>query len=86
VNCRHFIDELCDYLDGESDAGRAEEAGRHLKGCRKCRIVCETTRQTVLIYRRAWATYAVPAEVEARLMAAVERCCNRPLKGGPKTL
>jgi len=65
--CREFLNELCDYLDGKCSA----KAEHHLARCRRCRIVCETTRQTVALYRR-WSTdCAVPEDVERRLMAAL---------------
>jgi hypothetical protein len=75
LNCRQFMGELCDYLDG---APHSVDVVRHLSACRKCRIVCETTRQTILLYR-IWPACPLPAEVEQRLMAALEsRIGRRP--------
>lgn len=73
LNCRQFLNELCDYLDGTADAQHCLETERHLAQCRKCRIVCETTRQTILIYRRNWAVFALPADVEQRLTATLSK-------------
>jgi anti-sigma factor RsiW len=73
LNCRQFLDELCDHLDGTADARRFAETERHLARCRKCRILCETTRQTIAMYRRSWTVCALPADVEQRLMDRLER-------------
>jgi len=73
LNCRQFLEELCDYLDSTADARRFVETERHLARCRKCRIVCETTRQTIAIYRRTWSVCTLPADVERRLMAALAK-------------
>jgi predicted anti-sigma-YlaC factor YlaD len=44
---------------------------RHLAGCRKCRIVFETTARTVSLYRKIAIECSVPPEVEARLLSAI---------------
>lgn len=77
LNCRQFLDELCDYLDGTTDARHFAETERHLARCRKCRIVCETTRQTIGIYRRMWTACSVPADVEQRLMDRLAKHIGR---------
>jgi anti-sigma factor RsiW len=77
LNCRQFLDELCDYLDGTADSQTFLDTERHLAMCRKCRIVCETTRQTVALYRRMWSVYGLPSGVERRLMAALEKHIGR---------
>ena len=69
LNCGQFLDELCDYLDGTADERHFAESERHLAQCRKCRIVCDTTRQTIAIYRHTWSAFTLPADVEQRLMA-----------------
>lgn len=74
MNCRQFLGELCDYLDNPQDAGHSTELEGHLAACRKCRIVCETTRQTVRLYKSCWSVCEVPPDVEARLLAAIAHC------------
>jgi anti-sigma factor RsiW len=77
LDCRQFLDELCDYVDGTVDARRFVETERHLARCRKCRIVCETTRQTIAIYRRMWSVCTLPPDVEERLMSALAKRIGR---------
>jgi len=70
LNCRQFLHEVSDYLDGAADCAEVES---HLAACRKCRIVCETTRQTIRLYHRWEGAAELPADVEARLMACLEQ-------------
>ncbi len=61
--CRQFVRELGDCLEGiQFDA--------HLQACPKCRLLLETTRRTVQLYR-ARGPCCIPPEVESRLMAAM---------------
>jgi anti-sigma factor RsiW len=70
--CRQLLHVFCDYLDGAMDPQSRETIDRHLKHCRHCRILCQTTRRTLDLYRGR-PPCVVPAEVEGRLMASLER-------------
>ncbi|KPK06093.1 MAG: hypothetical protein AMJ56_14985 [Anaerolineae bacterium SG8_19] len=50
-NCRHMLGDLSDYLDGEASAEICAEIEQHMDGCEDCRIVVDTLRKTVLLYR-----------------------------------
>lgn len=50
-NCRHMLGDLSDYLDGEASAEICAEIEQHMEGCEDCRIVIDTLRKTVLLYR-----------------------------------
>jgi anti-sigma factor RsiW len=50
-NCRHMLGDLSDYLDGEASAEICAEIEQHMAGCEDCRIVVDTLRKTVLLYR-----------------------------------
>ena len=69
--CREFLFALGDYLDDAVEPGVRAGFERHLKSCARCRILCETTHQTLRLYRNA-APCALPAEVESRLLAVLE--------------
>jgi len=70
--CKKFLQNLVDYLDGKlSTAAKAAE-DRHAEDCAKCRILRDSTRQTVELYKRM-DLYPVPSDVEARLLQAVDR-------------
>ena len=50
--CREFFNQLSEYLDGELAESLCAELERHLADCPNCRIVVDTTRKTVNLYRR----------------------------------
>lgn len=49
--CRHMLGDLSAYLDGEASDELCAEIERHMAGCEDCRIVVDTLRKTVLLYR-----------------------------------
>jgi len=51
-NCRDLLDGLSDFLDGEAPAELCAEIQRHMAGCKKCRVVVDTLRKTVTLYRQ----------------------------------
>jgi anti-sigma factor RsiW len=70
--CRVFCDQLSDYIDGELAASLCAELEHHLADCPNCRIVIDTTRKTVSLYRRTGQA-EVPADVSAHLWLAIEQ-------------
>jgi anti-sigma factor RsiW len=51
-NCHDLLDGLSDFIDGEASAELCAEIRRHMAGCDKCRVVVDTLRKTVTIYRQ----------------------------------
>ncbi len=51
-NCRDLLDGLSDFLDGEASAELCAEIQRHMADCKKCRVVVDTLRKTVTLYRQ----------------------------------
>ena len=70
--CRELLRALCDYLDGAVDSQSRERFDRHRKNCPRCDILCRTTRRTLDLYKSR-PPIGVPAEIECRLMASLER-------------
>lgn len=64
--CRELLGRLSDYLDGELEATLCAELEAHLARCPDCRVMVDTTRKTITLYR-AQACSSLPAEVEERL-------------------
>ena len=52
VTCHDLLEGLSDYLDGEAPSELCAEIEHHLAECGKCRIVVDTLRQTVSLYRQ----------------------------------
>lgn len=67
MDCDDLIRYLSDYLDDELDDDLVDQARRHLSTCHNCRVVLDSTRRTILLYREHGQQQAIPAERHARL-------------------
>ncbi len=65
--CAQLQAQLPDYLDGEARAEICRAIEAHLADCDDCRIVVDTLKKTITLYRAA-PRDAVPREVHARLV------------------
>lgn len=74
LTCKEFVDELSDYLDENTDAALKAKLEKHMAACPNCWVVCDTTRKTIKVIRdHECGCSTLPADVESRLMAAIER-------------
>ncbi len=68
--CRQLLGALSDYIDGELEEALCQEIEKHLNTCQDCRIVVDTLRKTILLYRMADPAQ-LPEDVEERLFKAL---------------
>jgi anti-sigma factor RsiW len=66
-NCRHLLDSLSDYIDGQLREELCQEINRHLADCENCKIVVDTLRGTIFLYRVSAPKPEIPDEVRQRL-------------------
>lgn len=64
--CSELLGELCDYIDGELEAELCAEIEAHLAGCPDCRVLVDTLRRTIVLYKTQ-SQPAVPEDVKTRL-------------------
>lgn len=85
LTCKQFLSELNDYLDEELDPAIRAELQRHVNECPNCWVVCDTTQKTLRVFKGMEAK-PVPADIQRRLMSALEkRIAERgPLCSKPK--
>lgn len=81
MKCNDFLKELTDYLDGTLTIALREELDEHLHWCRNCRVVMNTTKKTIEIYRDN-QLYELPENLRNRLHEAIMTKCkkNKSLK------
>jgi anti-sigma factor RsiW len=72
LTCKDFLSELSEYLDQTIDAGQRAKLERHITECPNCWVIADTTRKTIQIYK-GMEPYPIPADVESRLMQALEK-------------
>jgi anti-sigma factor RsiW len=65
-DCTDLLGDISDYLDGEANDAVCAEIERHLATCENCRIVVDTLRQTVYLYRQLQQP-ELPGAVRERL-------------------
>ncbi len=71
--CKHLLESLSDFVDGELSDNLCSEIERHLAECENCRIVVDTLRKTVYLYHTAAATPPeVPSDVRGRLFRKLD--------------
>lgn len=70
AECRKHLDCLSDYIEGELDPELCAELERHLTECGDCRIVVDTLRKTISLYRN-YGHEDVPPDARERLYAVL---------------
>ena len=68
--CKKIIQEISNYLDNEMDAALRQELEEHMCCCPECRIIIDTTRQTIQVYRGC-EPYPLPQSLHNRLQQAI---------------
>jgi anti-sigma factor RsiW len=72
LTCKDFLHELSDYLDENVDREVRSKLEKHITECPNCWVIADTTKKTIQIYKGV-DPYPIPADVESRLMAALEK-------------
>jgi predicted anti-sigma-YlaC factor YlaD len=79
MNCEELVLYLSDYIDRELDEDLLAEAQEHLATCHNCRILLDTTQQTILLSRQV-TRKTIPvsrrADLFRRLQDALPRDCE----------
>jgi len=52
MRCNKIILELSNYLDNELDSSLRIEFEEHMGHCPKCRVIIDTTRQTIEVSKK----------------------------------
>ena len=77
VSCQRVLQELSNYIDNEVNAALREQIENHLKTCRRCSVVLDTTKKTIRIYSDE-GTLEVPSGYSERLrglfLSAAKSC------------
>lgn len=76
MNCKGLLLELSAYLDGELGSETLAEIQIHLERCKDCRVIVDTTRQTIQIYYNA-RPLPLPDDVRERLHQALRNRLGR---------
>lgn len=53
--CKHLLEPLSDYISGEAAESLCAEIEAHMAECENCRVMVDTLRKTILLYRSSQA-------------------------------
>ena len=67
LTCEELLQYLSDYIDNNLDDELTAAAQRHLATCSNCRVVLDSTQQTILLYRQH-GKRVIPTERRRRLV------------------
>jgi len=71
MKCEELLQYLSDYIDQELDEELAAEAQEHLATCHNCRVLLDTTQQTIFLFREQ-GKRTIPAERRQRLFGQLQ--------------
>jgi hypothetical protein len=74
MNCTDLLSHLSDYFDDHLSSKLLEEIKEHTEGCQHCRVVLDTTHQTIEVYKGN-EIYEVSTELRERLHTAIMSKC-----------
>lgn len=72
MKCKEIVKELADYLDEDLDPTLKASIEEHLHKCKDCRLVVDTTKQTIQIYCNSEPA-PLPKETRSRLHDALAK-------------
>jgi predicted anti-sigma-YlaC factor YlaD len=68
MDCRKFLEEFSDFIDGQSTIGVREAIEEHLALCKKCEVLYNSTQRTLkIIGDNSEQTFELPTDVSTRL-------------------
>lgn len=65
--CQELLSSLSDFVDGLLEDELCAEIERHMAECADCRIVIDTLRKTISLYRMSPVSEELPYDVRRRL-------------------
>ncbi len=75
-HCKELLGALSEYIDGEVDESLCAEIERHLAECGNCRVMVDTLRETIVLYR-TYGHEDLPSGARDRLYAVLHLNASR---------
>ncbi len=72
MKCDDILKQINEYIDGEIDPALCRDLEKHLKDCCPCRIVVDTIRKTISVFREGGEPCTLPDEFRSRLHARLK--------------
>lgn len=65
--CKDLLGALAEYLDGNEQALVCEELRRHMATCERCRVVVDSSRKTIELFKDEDLVAEIPVESSSRI-------------------
>lgn len=77
LTCEDLVTYLSEYLEDELDTELVQAAEAHLATCDNCRVVLDSTRRTIHLYRQQGEMIQLPTGRKQRLFDHIEAAFER---------
>jgi hypothetical protein len=84
MNCTDLLSHLSDYFDNELSVELREEMLVHTSDCSHCRVVLDTTTQTIAVYKDN-QVYELSEDLRDRLHTAIMAKCSAKMAARAET-
>jgi len=71
ISCEDLLQYLSDYIDSDLDEELTAVAQRHLASCHNCRVVLDSTQQSIFLFREQ-GKRTIPAKRRERLFGQLQ--------------
>jgi predicted anti-sigma-YlaC factor YlaD len=71
ITCEELLQYLSDYIDNDLDEELTAVAKDHLASCHNCRVVLDSTQQTIFLFREQ-GKRTIPADRRQRLFGRLQ--------------
>ncbi|MGD8632545.1 MAG: zf-HC2 domain-containing protein [Anaerolineales bacterium] len=71
-HCPDLLPELADFIDGTAGAEVCAEIEKHMSECPDCRIIIDTLKKTIYLYRTREVRSELPDGLRERLFTSLD--------------
>ena len=71
ASCQEMLADISEYVDGSARQALCDEIERHMAECPDCRVVVDTLKKTIYLYRQQEDSYQMPPEARQRLFRSL---------------
>lgn len=79
VSCKTIVAHLSAYVDGDATVEMRQQIERHLRGCRRCSVVYDSTRK-MLVITGDERVFELPPGVSERLHGFLSEALSKSIR------
>jgi anti-sigma factor RsiW len=71
-SCHEMLEGISEYVDGNARQSLCDEIERHMAECPDCRVVVDTLKKTIYLYRQQEENIHMPSDARQRLFHSLQ--------------